>query len=68
MGSHEFELLIPALLFELKRKVDTPMTEWKIREHFESMMSDPQLLDLPLSVIARAIGQMSTTFIRFSLF
>jgi hypothetical protein len=55
MSSHEFELLISSLLFEVKRSVDTSKTESRIRQHFESMMSDPQLLDLPLSVIAHVI-------------
>jgi hypothetical protein len=55
MSSHEFELLIPVLLFELKRIVDTSSPGSKIQEHFEPMMSDPRLLDHQLSVLARVI-------------
>jgi hypothetical protein len=31
------------------------MAEWKMREHFESMISDARLLELPLSVLSRMI-------------
>jgi hypothetical protein len=68
ISSHEFELLIPALLFEVKQNIDTSKTELKVREHFESVMSDPQLLDLPLSVVARVIRTDIDNFPAFFFF
>jgi hypothetical protein len=55
MSLHEFELLIPTLFLELKRNIDTSNTEKKIREHFEQIISDVRLLELPLSAVSRVI-------------
>jgi hypothetical protein len=54
--SNETDLLIHLLLLELSHSVDTAATEVKIREHFEELMNDEDLLMIPISVLHRVIN------------
>jgi hypothetical protein len=55
MSANESSLLISTLQNELKRNVDTTITESKIRSQFERHLRDPSLIDLPLSVLLRIV-------------
>lgn len=48
-------MLVPTLLFEVKRNLDTSKTEREIRQHFKLIISDVRLLELPLSVVSHVI-------------
>jgi hypothetical protein len=55
MAANESALLVPTLLFELKRNLETTATESKIRKQFAKLLHDPSLRDLPLCVLSRVI-------------
>jgi len=48
-------MLVSSLLFALRQQRDTSETEARVREHFESLLQDPGLLELPLAVLLRVV-------------
>jgi hypothetical protein len=63
ISSHESELLIEMLLFDLRQRHDTSFVESWIRDNFSSFVSDENLLNIPLNILRRLIsGDLSLIF------